>query len=32
MRLLAAHNVNPLGKATSDDKLPEALKNSVDAG
>jgi len=30
MRLLAAHNVNPLGKATSDDKLPEALKNSVD--
>jgi DNA topoisomerase IB len=30
MRLLAAYNPNPLGQATTDEKLPEALKKSVE--
>jgi DNA topoisomerase I len=30
MRLLAAYNPNPLGEATTDEKLPEALKKSVE--
>jgi DNA topoisomerase-1 len=30
MRLLAAYNPNPLGEATTDENLPEALKKSVE--
>jgi DNA topoisomerase-1 len=30
MRLLAAYNPNPLGEATTDEQLPEALKKSVE--
>jgi DNA topoisomerase-1 len=30
MRLLAAYNPNPLGEATTDEKLPDALKKSVE--
>jgi DNA topoisomerase-1 len=30
MRLLAAYNPNPLGEATTDEKLPDALKKNVE--